>query len=122
MPWRALGGSASLNGMSVGATPEKTAPSISRDDALDALSEGATLVSGNRRLARSFREAYHAARQREGALAWIAPTVAPWEAWTGDLWNQARSRSKGKPLLRLGADQELLLWERRSWPPVTMRG
>lgn len=79
---------------------------------MDALSEGAILVSGNRRLARSLREAYRAARQKEGALAWIAPAVAPWEAWTGDLWNQARSRSKSEPLLRLGADQELLLWER----------
>jgi ATP-dependent helicase/nuclease subunit B len=101
-----------MAGMSVGAQTAKPLPSISREEALAALADGATLVSGNRRLARSLREAYHAARQEEGALAWIAPAVAPWEAWMGDLWNQAQTRSGRKPLLRLGADQELLLWER----------
>ena len=98
--------------MPVGAQTAALSPAISRDEALAALAEGATLVSGNRRLARSLREAYHAARLREGALAWFAPLIAPWEAWAGELWNQAQSRSNAQPLLRLGADQELLLWER----------
>jgi probable DNA repair protein len=101
-----------MAGMSVGAQPAKLLPSISRAEALAALSAGATLVSGNRRLARAMRETYHAARLAEGLRAWSSPVILPWEAWTAGLWAEAASRSTEDPLLRLGSDQELLLWER----------
>ena len=52
-----------MAGMSVGAQHAKLLPSNSREEALAALAGGATVVAGNRRLARALREAYHAARR-----------------------------------------------------------
>lgn len=101
-----------MAGMAAGLASMQPLPTITRDEALEALAAGETLVSGNRRLARSLRELFHAARRREGARAWLAPSIAPWESWTAELWAQAQNRSAGKPLLRLGSEQELLLWER----------
>jgi len=101
-----------MAGMSVGAQHAKLLPSNSREEALAALAGGATVVAGNRRLARALREAYHAARLAEGARAWTAPAILTWEAWASSLWTEAASRSTENAPLRLGADQELLLWER----------
>ena len=101
-----------MAGMSVGAQTAQLLPSISRQDALSALERGATLASANKRLARSLGKAYSLRRRAAGEGAWIAPDILPWVSWIAGLWSQAVRRRPEKPLLRLGADQELLLWER----------
>ncbi len=88
------------------------ARAITTAGALEAAREGATLVTANRRLARSLREQYHAARVAAGDAVWTAPQILPWGAWLGSLWEQRlyRAANAVPPLLTPG--QEQFLWER----------
>ena len=55
-----------------------------RDALLSALSQGALLLTGNRRLARHWRRAYDTAQLASGAQAWPAPSVHAWQDWVTD--------------------------------------
>ncbi len=77
---------------------------------LAALENSATLITANRRLARSLREAWTARQVAGGRTAWETPAVA----FIGDWLNQALAGAAdpGKLPLRLNAQQSRLLWER----------
>ena len=72
-----------------------------------ALTEGATLLTATRRLARALRQV-HAARQREaGWRCWETPVILPWDAWLDELTRDCL------PAARLPTPaQEQWLWER----------
>ena len=55
-----------------------------RDALLSALSQGALLLTGNRRLARHWRRSYDTAQLASGAQAWPAPSVHAWQDWVTD--------------------------------------
>jgi probable DNA repair protein len=86
-------------------------PPLSRDEALEAARAGATLVTGDDRLARVLREAFNAKLIDEGAAAWLSPQIHSWSVWIDRLWQDLQYRSTLPLPLRLTADQERLLWE-----------
>ena len=85
---------------------------LTRDDALEAVRAGATLVTGNDRLARALRQAYDAQRRRAGETAWPSARIHSWGVWVDRLWRDLLYRSHEPLPTRLTADQELILWER----------
>ncbi|MEZ5393001.1 MAG: hypothetical protein R2724_09035 [Bryobacterales bacterium] len=95
--------------MSLAAQP---AAPLTRDEALKLVESGATLVTGNDRLARLLRLAYHDQRRAAGETAWASPHVHSWAVWMDRLWRDLVYRSTQALPQRLNADQERALWER----------
>lgn len=95
--------------MAVAAQP---AAPLTRDEALKLVEGGATLVTGNDRLARLLRLAYHGQRRAAGETAWASPHVHSWAVWMDRLWRDLVYRSAQALPQRLNADQERALWER----------
>ena len=75
--------------------------------ALAALESGATLVTPNRRLARTLRHSYNLRQKERGLESWPTAAVLPWGAWLSHLWS-ALGNNK---FLLLSALQEQTLWE-----------
>ena len=86
---------------------------IAADEALVAVGRGATLVTVNKRLARSFRHAYQQQRRSEGREAWNTPDILPWSAWVDRIWelHLYDSRDGSEIPTRLTPVQEQLVWE-----------
>ena len=61
---------------------------------LDALQSGVTVVTANKRLARTLRSAYNNRQLAQGASAWPAPDVLSWNAWLRRLWESASGRKR----------------------------
>ncbi len=81
---------------------------------MQALREGALLVTVNNRLARHWRGlfAQQAAEQSmEKASVWSAPNILPWGAWLRQLWDAASWLAPDAPLL-LDARQADVLWRK----------
>ena len=77
---------------------------------LDALAAGATVVTGNARLARSLATDYDRRLLASGATAWPTPAVLPLPAWLLATWEEASLRAPN-PLPRvLAAEQEEQVW------------
>lgn len=55
-----------------------------QDALLNALAQGALLLTANRRLARHWRQVYDAGQQAAGALAWPAPAIRAWPDWVAE--------------------------------------
>ena len=84
---------------------------------LDFLSDDVTLITVNRRLARSVVNAHAERRLRADERAWRTPDVVPFAAWIERSW---RARESGSGPLLLRPAQERLLWEqviREHTPP-----
>lgn len=85
---------------------------LHESDLFPALDRGASLVTVNHRLSRSFVHRYHLYAQAQGQTAWETPDVLPWKAWIARCMEQAvyhhPERSHPLPLTQ---DQELALWE-----------
>ncbi|MCY4641842.1 MAG: PD-(D/E)XK nuclease family protein [Gammaproteobacteria bacterium] len=60
----------------------------SRSDIFDALKRGATVVTGNKRLATDVRETFEYAMAAAGLEAWPTPHVIPWPAWLQSVWEE----------------------------------
>jgi hypothetical protein len=75
--------------------------------AFSALESGASVVTRNRRLARTLRQAFGIRQQKRGREAWSTPDILPWNAWLVRLWD---TFCQGDVLL-LSPLQEQLLWE-----------
>src|SRR5688500_7201591 len=73
------------------------------EQALYAVEAGATLVTANRRLARSLRHAYDTRQRTRGLQAWSSADILPWGAWLMRLWDDREGV--------LSALQEQTLWE-----------
>jgi hypothetical protein len=84
------------------------------DDLLDTLGSGTTLLTPNRRLARTLTEAYGIQRQAAGEQTWETPDILPWSAWLQRCWNEAGQNLAlaGQPVAGLLTSlQERVLWE-----------
>lgn len=74
------------------------------------LETGATLITINRRLARSFARGFHAWQARQGRSVWRPPDILPLDAFLLRAWNKWRGGSD-MPLTLLNPLQEQVVWE-----------
>ncbi len=74
------------------------------------LETGATLITANRRLARSFAREFHAWQAQQGRSVWRPPDILPLDAFLLRAWNHWRGGSD-MPLTLLNPLQEQLVWE-----------
>lgn len=81
------------------------------DIVLNALADGAVVVTANARASRALR-LNHAERQRANGLAmWATPAIFDWDTWLNHLWQEQAFTNPGAPLL-LTSFQEHTLWTR----------
>jgi probable DNA repair protein len=77
---------------------------------LDAMRQGATVLTANARLSRSLLNEQARHMQDSGREAWRTPDVLPWNAWLAEAWEEAALLSDS-PLDRLlSEEQEAQLW------------
>lgn len=74
------------------------------------LQTGATLITANRRLARSFARDFHASQAQQGRSVWRPPDILPLDAFLLRAWNEWRGGSD-MPLTLLNPLQEQVVWE-----------
>ncbi|HEV2446637.1 MAG TPA: hypothetical protein VGS58_11965, partial [Candidatus Sulfopaludibacter sp.] len=74
------------------------------------LETGATLLTANRRLARSFARDFHAWQARQGRSVWRSPDILPLDAFLLRAWNKWRGGGD-LPLTLLNPLQEQVVWE-----------
>ena len=73
---------------------------------------GATLITINRRLARSFARDFHAWQARQGRTVWRPPEILPLDAFLHRAWNDWVWRGTGdNGLALLNPLQEQVVWE-----------
>lgn len=77
---------------------------------LEALDNGAVLVTGNRRLARALQDDHARHQQAAGRHAWATPAILPWGAWLISLWQGGHAERS--PRILLDATHTRLVWER----------
>jgi hypothetical protein len=78
-----------------------------------ALAAGVTIVTPNKRLARSLVARHDAAMVRAGHRTWTAARALPWHSWLTTLWRDACDAQAVAPALRLLAPVEAAyLWDR----------
>src|SRR5579872_5448711 len=76
------------------------------------LETGATLITVNRRLARSFARNFHAWQMRQGRTVWRPPDILPLDAFVLRAWSDWVWRGAGDDVLaRLNPLQEQVVWE-----------
>jgi ATP-dependent helicase/nuclease subunit B len=75
----------------------------------EALDRGATILTANRRAARTLRHAFDRRALARGLPAWQPPPILSWDAWTGSLWHRLLIDGHATALL-LNATQEHTLW------------
>jgi probable DNA repair protein len=77
---------------------------------IDAMQDGAVVLTGNARLSRSLLAEHARCMQAAGREAWQTPKVLPWLAWLVATWDEACLLA-AEPLDRLLAmEQEIQLW------------
>ncbi|MDH5287450.1 MAG: PD-(D/E)XK nuclease family protein [Betaproteobacteria bacterium] len=77
-----------------------------------AIARGATVVTANRRLAREVVARHDDAQVASGRSAWPSARALPWQAFVGELWQQALDAGLELPQRRLDATQAAHLWQR----------
>ncbi len=88
--------------------PEKA----SYAEVFGALDQGATVVTGNIRLAGVIRGMFEQQAVDRGEEVWPTPDVLPWSAWMQRTWEEAMvSGSTPTPHLLLSSPQERRVWE-----------
>jgi len=82
-------------------------------DLIQRLDDCATVVTGNRRLARALVQAFNRAKSAEGNEAWPAPDILPWEAWLQRLWQEAiiSGQVEAAQTMLLTPHQEFFVWQ-----------
>ena len=82
-------------------------------DLIQRLDDCATVVTGNRRLARALHQAFNQAKSAEGYGAWPAPDILPWDAWLQRLWQEmiVSCRVEAARKVLLTAHQEYFVWQ-----------
>jgi ATP-dependent helicase/nuclease subunit B len=68
---------------------------------LAALATGSTVVTPNKRLARTLVATYDNAQRSAGLRAWPAARALPWSAWLEELWNDVLARDALPSITRL---------------------
>ena len=79
---------------------------------LNALQNGATLVTANARLARELRREFDQECRAAGQALWEWPAILPWPSWVEQCWNDCVHAAPAPEPVLLSAAQELLVWER----------
>nr|VFK58779.1 MAG: probable DNA repair protein [Candidatus Kentron sp. TUN]VFK67503.1 MAG: probable DNA repair protein [Candidatus Kentron sp. TUN] len=79
---------------------------------LDTLDHTTTVLTVNRRIARSLRLVYDAKRTADGLLSWETPDVLPLSAWVQRSWEEFSIQSEIPLPVLLSPSQEHALWER----------
>ena len=74
-----------------------------------ALERGATVVTGNRRAARTLAVAFDRRQRALGLKSWQPPAVLAWEAWTAELWQRLLVEGHVSKML-LNRTQEHSVW------------
>jgi probable DNA repair protein len=81
---------------------------------VEALREGATVLTVNRRLSKHIQSAYNSVQQSTGKCAWETPVVLPVGAWSERLWREARSANGRsgfkKPVSLISEARSRALW------------
>lgn len=86
---------------------------MSFSDLAAALAAGVTIVTPNKRLARTLVARHDAAMVRAGHRTWTAARALPWHSWLTTLWRDACDAQAVAPALRLLAPVEAAyLWDR----------
>lgn len=75
----------------------------------EALAEGGSVVTPNRRLARAVKRDFDAARRTSGAGAWTSADVLPWSTWLERTFAELTREEPGVQVL--APAQELALWQ-----------
>jgi len=83
-------------------------------DLIQTLEHCATIVTGNRRLARSLHQDFNRKKYAEGYQAWPVPDILPWDAWLQRLWQEAAvsSQMTVAQKLLLTPQQEHFVWQK----------
>ena len=68
---------------------------------LAALAAGSTVVTPNKRLARTLVATYDNAQRSAGRRAWPAARALPWSAWLEQLWNDVLAHDALPSITRL---------------------
>jgi ATP-dependent helicase/nuclease subunit B len=76
---------------------------------LNALEDGAVVVTANARAARSLRLSYAEEQRKNGRAMWASPAILDWDSWLNHLWQEQAFSNPGAPLL-LTDLQEHTLW------------
>ena len=80
---------------------------------LTALSEGATAITPNRRLARFLQRAFDRVQQTAGRKSWPTPTVLPYPTWLQTLWQDCAADGEPQAAkVLLNPSQSAFLWRR----------
>jgi ATP-dependent helicase/nuclease subunit B len=79
-------------------------------DFFDTRTEGALILTANRRLARSLSREHDEVRRRSGLSGWASPRILPFGAWLQSLWSDAVLDGAVTPVL-LTTVQEESVWE-----------
>ena len=86
---------------------------MSAFDPAKALAAGVTVVTPNKRLARTLIARHDASMLRSTKRTWTAARALPWSAWLTTLWREALEGGAAPPELRLlSADEAHYLWDR----------
>ncbi len=81
------------------------------DAVFAALTEGATVVTANKRLARSISLAFHQRQRAAARVAWRSPIILSWQAWIEALWWSSVAAGGGAGRHMLLTDfQARILW------------
>ena len=79
----------------------------------DALADGATAVTPNRRLARQLRRAFDRRQIASGKRTWRTPAIVPYPAWLETLWEKRHAQPDGaEARALLSGAQSQHLWRR----------
>jgi ATP-dependent helicase/nuclease subunit B len=76
---------------------------------VQALEQGATVVTGNQRAARTLRVAFDRRNRALGLTAWSPPAIMAWDAWTAELWRGLLIEGHTTKML-LNQTQEHAVW------------
>ena len=76
----------------------------------DALQGDATVITANRRLARTLRRYYDEAQVDAGRKAWASPDIQSWQDWL--TWLLREAVVQDSLPTQISAHQSQLLWER----------
>lgn len=86
--------------------------SIFRSELHQKLAHGATVVTGNARLASALQQEYQQLAIDNGQQVWETPDIQPWQSWLRRLWEDAVFDGLiESPALLLTDVQELYVWE-----------
>lgn len=79
---------------------------------LEALAQGATVVTANNRLSRTLRHHYDRQQSLAGRAAWQTPDILSWNRWLDRLWEESRLLGGAGQQLRVLDDAAAsLLWQ-----------